>query len=40
MEGNDARRAIDAVWRIESGRLVPGLARIVGDVGGAGLGGA
>jgi RNA polymerase sigma-70 factor, ECF subfamily len=26
-------RAIDAVWRIESARLIAGLARIVGDVG-------
>lgn len=29
----DPHRAIDAVWRIESARLVAGLARIVGDVG-------
>jgi RNA polymerase sigma-70 factor (ECF subfamily) len=29
----DAHRAIDAVWRIESARLIAGLARIVGDVG-------
>jgi RNA polymerase sigma factor (sigma-70 family) len=29
----DARRAIDAVWRIESARLIAGLARIVGDIG-------
>jgi RNA polymerase sigma factor (sigma-70 family) len=29
----DARRAIDAVWRIESARLIAGLARITGDVG-------
>jgi RNA polymerase sigma factor (sigma-70 family) len=29
----DAHRAIDAVWRIESSRLIAGLARIVGDVG-------
>jgi len=28
-----ARRAIDAVWRIESARLIAGLARIAGDVG-------
>src|SRR5688572_15488487 len=28
-------RAIDAVWRIESARLIAGLARIVGDVGAA-----
>ena len=30
---SDSRRAIDAVWRIESARLIAGLARIVGDVG-------
>src|SRR5256884_10013764 len=29
----DAHGAIDAVWRIESARLIAGLARIVGDVG-------
>ena len=29
----DARRAIDAVWRIESARLIAGLARMTGDVG-------
>jgi RNA polymerase sigma factor (sigma-70 family) len=29
----DARGAIDAVWRIESARLIAGLARIVRDVG-------
>ena len=29
----DARRAIDAVWRIESARLIAVLARISGDVG-------
>jgi RNA polymerase sigma-70 factor (ECF subfamily) len=29
----DAHRAIDAVWRIESARVVAGLARIVRDVG-------
>jgi RNA polymerase sigma factor (sigma-70 family) len=33
MSEHDARRAIDAVWRIESARLIAGLARIVGDVG-------
>ena len=33
MERDDARRAIDAVWRIESARLIAGLARIAGDVG-------
>jgi RNA polymerase sigma-70 factor (ECF subfamily) len=30
---SDAHRAIDAVWRIESARLIAGLARIVGDLG-------
>jgi RNA polymerase sigma factor (sigma-70 family) len=30
---SDPHRAIDAVWRIESARLIAGLARIVGDVG-------
>jgi RNA polymerase sigma factor (sigma-70 family) len=30
---NGARRAIDAVWRIESPRLIAGLARMVGNVG-------
>jgi RNA polymerase sigma-70 factor, ECF subfamily len=29
----DTHRAIDAVWRIESPRLIAGLVRIVGDVG-------
>jgi RNA polymerase sigma-70 factor, ECF subfamily len=29
----DVERTIDAVWRIESARLIAGLARIVGDVG-------
>ena len=33
MSEQDARRAIDAVWRIESARLIAGLARIVRDVG-------
>src|SRR5580692_6674235 len=28
-----ARGAIDAVWRIESARVIAGLARYVGDVG-------
>ena len=28
-----ARRAVEAVWRIESARLVAGLARVTGDVG-------
>jgi RNA polymerase sigma factor (sigma-70 family) len=30
---SDIHRAIDAVWRIESARLIAGLARMVGDVG-------
>ncbi len=30
---SDAHRAIEAVWRIESARLIAGLARIVRDVG-------
>ena len=30
---SDVTRAIDAVWRIESPRLIAGLARITGDVG-------
>jgi predicted RNA polymerase sigma factor len=29
----DAHRAIDAVWRIESARLIAGLARMVRDIG-------
>src|SRR5690606_2634053 len=29
----DVRRTIDAVWRIESARLIAGLARVVRDVG-------
>jgi RNA polymerase sigma factor (sigma-70 family) len=29
----DTHRVIDAVWRIESAKLIAGLARIVGDVG-------
>ena len=33
MTATDTHRAIDAVWRIESPRLIAGLARIVGDVG-------
>lgn len=33
MADGDARRAIDAVWRIESARLIATLARMVGDVG-------
>jgi RNA polymerase sigma factor (sigma-70 family) len=31
----DVHRTIDAVWRIESARVIAGLARIVGDVGAA-----
>ncbi len=33
MTVTETHRTIDAVWRIESGRLIAGLARIVGDVG-------
>ena len=34
MSSSDTHRAIDAVWRIESARLIAGLARIVrGDIG-------
>ncbi|MFN2400292.1 MAG: sigma-70 family RNA polymerase sigma factor, partial [Gemmatimonadaceae bacterium] len=33
MTANDTQRAIDAVWRIESAKLIAGLARIVRDVG-------
>jgi RNA polymerase sigma factor (sigma-70 family) len=33
MAASDANRAIDAVWRIESPRLIAGLARFMGDVG-------
>jgi RNA polymerase sigma factor (sigma-70 family) len=29
----EAHRAIEAIWRIESARLVAGLARVVGDIG-------
>src|SRR5207237_4153137 len=29
---SDAHRAIEAIWRIESARLIAGLARIVGDL--------
>ena len=32
-EGNDARRALAAVWRIESARITATLTRFVGDVG-------
>lgn len=33
MTGPDVRRTIDAVWRIESARLIAGLVRVVRDVG-------
>ncbi|HET8625260.1 MAG TPA: RNA polymerase sigma factor [Gemmatimonadales bacterium] len=33
MTAPETHRAIEAVWRIESARLIAGLARIVGDVG-------
>src|SRR5437764_3033337 len=33
MTATDTHRTIDAVWRIESARLIAGLARIVRDVG-------
>ena len=33
MTASDTHRAIDAVWRIESARLIAGLTRIVRDVG-------
>src|SRR6059036_563114 len=33
VKATDAHRAIDAVWRIESPRLIAGLTRIVRDVG-------
>src|SRR3954462_11599006 len=33
MTASDSNRAIDAVWRIESARLIAGLTRRVGDVG-------
>ena len=33
MTATETHRAIDAVWRIESARLIAGLARLVGDVG-------
>jgi RNA polymerase sigma factor (sigma-70 family) len=29
----DAHRAVEAIWRIESARLIAGLARVVGDIG-------
>src|ERR671922_1195783 len=33
MSSTETHRVIDAVWRIESARLIAGLARIVRDVG-------
>jgi RNA polymerase sigma factor (sigma-70 family) len=33
MAGNETHRAIEAVWRIESARLIAGLARMTHDVG-------
>src|SRR5688572_440892 len=33
MAASDVNRTIDAVWRIESARLIAGLARMVRDVG-------
>src|SRR5207247_7478799 len=29
----EAHRAIEAIWRIESARLIAGLARVVGEIG-------
>src|SRR3982751_1175968 len=33
MTMSDTHRAVEAVWRIESARLIAGLARVVRDVG-------
>src|SRR2546426_2469909 len=33
MTATDTHRAIDAIWRIESARIIAGLTRIVRDVG-------
>ncbi|HEX6940291.1 MAG TPA: RNA polymerase sigma factor [Longimicrobiales bacterium] len=33
MTGTDTHRTIDAVWRMESARIIAGLTRLVGDVG-------
>src|SRR5437868_7155533 len=33
MSMSDAHNAVDAVWRIESAKLIAGLARLVRDVG-------
>ena len=32
-DATEAHRAIEAIWRIESARLIAGLARVVGDIG-------
>jgi RNA polymerase sigma factor (sigma-70 family) len=32
-DGSDVRRTVDAVWRIESARIVATLAKVVGDIG-------
>jgi predicted RNA polymerase sigma factor len=33
VSASDVHRAIDAVWRLESARIIAGLTRIVRDVG-------
>src|SRR5690606_38245145 len=33
MTAHDTHRTIEAVWRIESARIIAGLTRMVGDVG-------
>src|ERR1700745_876990 len=33
MSATDTHRALDAVWRVESARIIAGLARILRDVG-------
>ena len=33
MAASEAQRAIEAIWRIESAKLIAGLARLVRDVG-------
>ena len=33
MTASDTHRAIDAVWRIESAKLIAALTRLTGDVG-------
>jgi RNA polymerase sigma-70 factor (ECF subfamily) len=33
VSGADVRRTVEAVWRIESARLIAGTARLVRDVG-------